>query len=200
VTAVFQALRFELDPTNVARSALASHAGASRFAFNWGRALVKSRLDESQRVREQALVGGASRREAEALAGTVPVPWSLAELGKEWNRAKHTAAPWWAANSKEAYNSGLDALARALDGWSKSRRGKRKGRKVGFPRRKKLGARRSFRVTTGSFGVIDGRHVRLPRIGVTRTKEPTTKLAGPSTPGPPGSCRRQCRRALAAGM
>jgi putative transposase len=144
---------------------------------------VRARLDQSQRVREQALVGGASGRQAEALAGTVPVPWSLAELREEWNRAEHTAAPWWAANSKEAYHSGLDALARALDGWSKAGRGEPKGRKVGFPRHKKLGARRSFRVTTGSFGVIDGRHVRLPRVGVIGTKEPTTKLAGPLDAG-----------------
>jgi putative transposase len=32
-------------------------------------------------------------------------------------------------------------------------------------------------VTTGSFGVLDDRHVRLPRIGAVRAKEPTTKLA-----------------------
>ena len=133
MTAVFRAFGFELDPSSGARSALASHAGASRFAFNWGRAVVKSRLDESRRVREQALVGGASRRQAEVRAGTVPVPWSLAELPKEWNRAEHTAAPWWAANSKEAYHSGLDALARALDGWSKSRRGNARGARLVSP-------------------------------------------------------------------
>jgi putative transposase len=87
-------------------------------------------------------------------------------------------APWWAENSKECYSSGLDALARGLDAWSKSARRARQGRRVGFPRFKAKHARRSFRVTTGSFGVTDGRHVRLPRIGVIRTKEPTTKLAG----------------------
>jgi hypothetical protein len=31
---VHQALRFELDPNDVTRSALASHAGAARFAYN----------------------------------------------------------------------------------------------------------------------------------------------------------------------
>jgi putative transposase len=31
-------------------------------------------------------------------------------------------------------------------------------------------------VTTGAFGVTDGRHIRVPRIGVIRTKEPTVKL------------------------
>ena len=49
---------------------------------------------------------------------------------------------------------------------------------MGWPKFKKRGGRRSFRVTTGSFGVIDRRHVRLPRIGVIRTKEPTGKLSG----------------------
>jgi len=50
------------------------------------------------------------------------------------------------------------------------------GTQGGLPRFHKRTARRSFRVTTGSFGVVDGRHVRLPRIGVIRTKEPTAKL------------------------
>jgi putative transposase len=58
------------------------------------------------------------------------------ELRREWNRAKHDVAPWWSENSKEAY-SGLDALARALKNWSDARSGHRKGRPVGFPRRKK---------------------------------------------------------------
>jgi putative transposase len=31
-------------------------------------------------------------------------------------------------------------------------------------------------VTTGRFGIVDNRHVRLPRIGVIRTKEATTSL------------------------
>jgi putative transposase len=87
------------------------------------------------------------------------------------------SGPWWASNSKEAYSSGLDALARSLKGFFSSRSGQRKGRSIGFPRFKKKGSRRSFRVTTGSFGVLDLRHVRLPRIGMLRTNEPTAKLA-----------------------
>lgn len=173
---VHQAFRFELDPNDVARSALASHTGAARFGYNWGLALVKARLGETERRREQALGEGASVREADAIARTVVVPWNLPALRREWNRAKPEVAPWWAQNSEEAYNSGLDALARALDAWSKSRLGQRRGAKVGFPRFHKRGTRRSFRITTGSFGVIDQSHVRLPRIGVIRTKEPTTAL------------------------
>jgi putative transposase len=174
--ATYQAYRLELDPCNVTRGALASHAGGARFAHGWGLALVKSRLDQAARIRERALTEGASPREAEALARTVHVPWSLATLRKEWNRAKAQVAPWWAENSKECYNSGLDSLARGLDAWLKSRSGERKGPTVGFPKPKRKRSRCSFRVTTGSFGVTGERHIRLPRIGVIRTKEPTVKL------------------------
>ena len=49
---------------------------------------------------------------------------------------------------------------------------------MGFPQPpKKRGGRCSFRVTAGSFGVTDDRHVRLPRIGVIRAREPAVKLA-----------------------
>jgi putative transposase len=175
---VHQAFRFELDPNNVARARLASHAGAARFAYNWGLALVVEGLAARRALRALALRQGASPGEAEQWADDVvgPLPWTLPALRRSWNRAKTEVAPWWAESSKEAYNSGLDALARALEGWSRSRRGQRKGPRVGFPRFHKRGGGRSFRVTTGSFGVVDGRHVRLPHIGVIRTKEPTAKL------------------------
>ena len=101
-----------------------SHCGAARFAFNWG-------LD---RVR-----AGLAQREAERSYGVAeelltPVPWSLYALRREWNRAKSVVAPWWRANSKESYTSGLDGLARALSGFTESRRGRRRGQPVGFPR------------------------------------------------------------------
>jgi putative transposase len=175
---VHQAFRFELDPNDHARSALASHAGAARFAYNWGVARVIEALAARRALTVLALRQGAGAEEAKAWADQLsgPVPWSLAALRREWNTAKSVVAPWWAENSKEAYSSGLDALARGLDAWSKSRRGERQGRRVGFPRFHKRHSRRSFRVTTGAFGVVDDRHVRLPRIGVVRTKEPTAKL------------------------
>jgi putative transposase len=158
---VHQAYRFALDPTPRQRSGLASHAGASRFAFNWGLALVKDRL------------------ERRAAGEDVTVPWGLFELRREWNRAKGEVAPWWAENSKEAYSSGLDGLARALQNWQDARQGRRKGAKVGFPRRKRKGRRReACRFTTGMIRVEpDRHHVCLPRLGRLRTHESTRKLA-----------------------
>ena len=175
---MMQAFRFEVDPNNHTRSAMASHAGAARFAYNWALALVKSRLAERERIRETALAEGLSQREAAGLAASVVVPWSLPGLRREWNQAKDAAAPWWRRNSKEAANTGLYALACALKAWSDSKAGKRKGPRVGFPVFKKRQAKRSCRFSTGALGVVDGRHVRLPRIGIVRTKEPTTALTG----------------------
>ena len=158
---VIQAYRFALDPTPRQRRALASHCGAARYAYNWGLALVKVRLDERQ---------GDPR---------VQVPWSLPDLRWEWNRAKHQVAPWWADNSKEAYNSGLDGLAQGLKNWADSRNGRRKGRSVGFPSWKKKGrGRDACRFTTGQIKVLpDRKHIQLPRIGILKTHESTKKLA-----------------------
>jgi putative transposase len=161
VTMVLQAYKFALDPTPRQRRALASHCGAARVAYNWGLELVKSRLDQRR--------GGDN----------IEVPWTLLELRREWNRAKQHVAPWWAENSKEAYSSGLDGLARALKNWSDSRSGQRKGRPMGFPRRKrKRRTRDTCRFTTGAIHVLpDRKHVQLPRLGILKTHESTRKLA-----------------------
>ena len=168
---VTQAYRFALDPTPRQRRALASHCGAARVAYNWGLALAKARLDQ---------------RQADP---SVPVPWTLFDLRREWSRAKDQAAPWWGENSKEAYNSGLDALARALKNWSDSRRGCRKGRSVGFPRFKKKGrSRDSCRFTTGAIKVLpDRKHVQLPRIGILKTTSRPVSLPAAWSKAPPAS-------------
>jgi putative transposase len=176
---VIQAYRFELDPNNAVGASLASHAGAARFSFNWGLAEIESRLEAHRVLAALAIRQGATVAEAKSwAAGPVgPIPWTLPALRREWNGVKDDIAPWWRENSKEAYSSGLDALARALKNYFDSCRGRRRGRRVGWPKPKRRhGGRRSFRVTTGSFGIVDARHVRLPRIGVIRTKEATTSL------------------------
>jgi putative transposase len=159
-TSVHQGYRFALDPTPRQQGRLASHTGASRFAYNWGLALVKDRLD---------------RR---AAGEAVRVPWTLFELRREWNQAKDQVAPWWGENSKEAYSSGLDALARALANWSGSRAGRRAGPPVGFPRPRRKGRSDACRFTTGVIRLEpDRHHVTLPRLGRLRTHESTRKLA-----------------------
>ncbi|MGH9098790.1 MAG: helix-turn-helix domain-containing protein, partial [Acidimicrobiales bacterium] len=45
---VHQAFRFELDPNDRTRSALSSHCGASRFAYNWGLRVVSAQLEATR--------------------------------------------------------------------------------------------------------------------------------------------------------
>jgi len=139
---VVQAYRFALDPTPTQERALRSHAGAARVAFNWGLARVKAVT--AQRAAE--VTYGLTGDEL-----TPSISWSLYSLRKDWNAAKGTVAPCWAECSKEAFNTGLDRLAQALKDWDDSRKGKRKGKAVGFPRfRSKRKSGLSVRFTTGA--------------------------------------------------
>jgi Helix-turn-helix domain len=87
-----RAYRFALDPTPAAAQVLASHCGAARKAFNEGLAQVRRCLD--QRAAERSY--GVPEQQL------TEVPWTLPALRRWWNL------------HKEAYNSGLDALARGL--------------------------------------------------------------------------------------
>ena len=42
-----RAYKVELDPINVQRTALLKHAGAARFAYNWGLARRKQEYEET---------------------------------------------------------------------------------------------------------------------------------------------------------
>lgn len=131
-----------------------SHAGAARFAYNAGLAHVKAALD----------------------AGEKP-EWSYFSLINWWNANKDTLAvsadgvPWWRENSKRAAETGLRWLADGLSNWSKSRKGKRKGRRVGFPKFKSKDREtpRFSYSTSGAHtgGLIKGdpKALWLPRIG-----------------------------------
>ena len=169
VVKVTQAYQFALDPTPAQERHLRSHCGAARVAFNWGLARVKAVMDQRSAERTYGIA------EAEM---TPPVPWSLYSMRKEWNRVKGQVAPWWAECSKEAYNTGLDSLARALDNWLGSRTGRRKGRSMGFPRFKsRHRSRLSCKFWTGSIR-CERLHAVLPRLGRVKLHEDASALAG----------------------
>jgi IS605 OrfB family transposase len=168
------ACRLALDPTPAQERALRSHAGAARVAFNWGLARVKANLGQREAEKSYGITGDEL---------TPSLSWSLYSLRKDWNAAKDQVAPWWAECSKEAFNTGLDQLARALKNWGDSRNGKRKGPKMGFPRFKsKRKACPSIRFTTGAFRCED-RHAVLPRIGRVKLHEDGRRLSGPVAAG-----------------
>ena len=84
---VRQAYRFALDPSPTQERALLSHAGAARFAWNWGLAQCKARYDAERKW------------------------YPAAELHRLWNAAKKTdpALSWWSENSKCCYHLGSAA-------------------------------------------------------------------------------------------
>jgi putative transposase len=166
---VTHAYRFALDPTPGQVGALLRHAGAARVAFNWGLARVKANLSQREAERSYGV------REDEL---TPPVSWSMYSMRKAWNQAKADVAPWWAECSKEAYATGLDRLATSLKNWQNSKKGKRKGPQMGFPRFKtKARAVPSIRFTTGTIRLEESRkHVTLPVLGTIKTHESTRKL------------------------
>ena len=160
-----QAFGFALDPTPEQEASILRHFGARRYAYNWTVAEIRRELD--------------LHRECGVSFG----PPSLARLRKRWNRNKHRLAvdevgnPWWPEVSKEAFSNGIADAVTAYWNWHRSRTGNREGRRVGFPRfRRKGGDRDRYRVSTGSFGITDRRHVKLPRTGRVRTHENTRRL------------------------
>jgi putative transposase len=152
---VNQAYRFALDPASAQERALRSHAGAARFAWNWGLAKCKERYDSEGKW------------------------YSAIDLHKLWNAEKKTdpALAWWPENSKCAYQEAFRDLDRALGDFIKSKKGQRAGKRLGFPRFKKRGkCRDSARFSTGAMR-CNGRTVTLPKLGTMATHESTRKLA-----------------------
>lgn len=150
-----QAYRFALDPSASQERMLRSHAGAARFAWNWGLAKCTERY---------------------AAEGQW---YSAIDLHRLWNAVKRTdpALAWWGGNSKCAYQEAFRDLDRALRDFIKSKKGLRKGKRLGFPKAKKRGkCKDSFRFSTGVMR-CSGTTVTLPRLGTIRTHESTRKLA-----------------------
>ena len=130
---------------------MVSHAGAARFAYNAGLAHVKEALDNGESPK-----------------------WSHYDLRRWWNANKDelavnrdTGVVWWDQNSKEAYSMAFRDLAQGFSNWSKSRKGKRKGRRVGFPKFKSKNATMRFAYSTGFAAPMasDPYGLKLPRIG-----------------------------------
>ena len=97
---VIQAYRFALQPTPAQERALSSHAGASRFAWNWGLARVGERYAAEGKW------------------------YSAIDLHKLWNATKKAdpALAWWSENSKCAYQEAFRDLDRALRDYIRSKK------------------------------------------------------------------------------
>lgn len=155
---VTRGYRVELDLNNAQKTACLKHAGAARFAYNWG-----------------------LRRYQEARAKSVKTPTAIS-LHKELNILKQHELFWMYEVSKCAPQEALRDLEKAFKHFFRKMALKKKGTwrgKPGYPKvkSKKKGIG-SFRLT-GAIHVEDA-CVQLPRLGKLRLKErgylPTNKV------------------------
>lgn len=161
---MYEAIKVALDPTPAQERRFLSHAGAARFAYNATLAHVKEAIESGEKLN-----------------------WSFYSLRKWWNHNKDELAVdddgviWWANNSKEAYSYGIESLAKGLSNWAKSRKGTRRGRRVGFPKFKAKGKTvPRFAYATGSFGLVenDPKALKLPRVGRVHCMENVSARVG----------------------
>jgi len=134
-----------LDPTVKQVNAMARAVGVARFTFNWG-------LAEWQR---QYRDGGRPSKN---------------KLKKQFNAIKETEFPWIYESPKDANQQAFADLGDAFQNFFDSKKGKRKGRKVGYPKFKKKGRKDSFYVSNDHF-YVDGKIVTLPVIGPVQMRE-----------------------------
>jgi putative transposase len=153
---ITQAYRYAVRVTPAQEEKLLSFTGAARLAFNWGLALVKERLDARQRGEEAYL------------------PWSYHSLYTEWRQARDDVAPWRREVPYTAFLTGLEGLGRALRGFSRARK---QGQRVGFPRfRAKDRSPERIFFMHADCRPLDGRQIRIPKLGTLRSAERLTKL------------------------
>lgn len=139
----------ELDPTCKQVRSLLQHAGAARWAFNWG----LSRKIESYRGTKKSL--------------------SAIDLHRELNKLKKApkeegGVPWMYEVSKCAPQEALRNLDRAYKSFF--RRCKQGAKRKGFPRFKSRHRGVGSFTLTGTIRVTST-HVQLPRLGKLRLKE-----------------------------
>ena len=161
-----EAVKVALDPTPRQRDLLASNAGGARFAYNTMLAHVKEQLQYNESVTAN---------------DKVEVDWTQYALRRWWNANKDALAPWWGENSKEAYSYAAECLGKGLKNFSTSKKGKRKGRKVGFPKFKSKSSHKdAFAYTTGfrQPSYSDANALVLPRIGRVHCMENVYRRVG----------------------
>jgi putative transposase len=184
----YTTFRLTLDPTPAQAGMLARYAGASRFAYNQCLRFVTEALE---------------RKTSDP---TIAVPWSGFDLINAFNAWKRSEAAgrsfvvspdgtttkevtglvWRHEICAQVFVEAAVDLGRALAAYEQGRVAKGKGRRIGFPRRKRKGrCRESFRLRnkaggSGAWSIRVGeghpRSVTLPRIGTVRVHDDTRRL------------------------
>jgi putative transposase len=185
--------KFCLDPTVEQHGVLARHAGAARFAFNQCLHMVKTALTQRKSSPD------------------VDVPWTGFDLINTFNAWKKTedagrvftvdtdgtaetivtGLAWRPEVCQQVFEEAAVDLGKALKGWSDSRSGKRKGKRVGFPpaSRRNPSRRRRFGCATSTR--MAGRRLSgsATMTGPGQSPCPASARSGcMTTPGGCGAC------------
>lgn len=164
-----QGYRVELAPTPDQRLRLGQHAGLSRVVENFCLALAKAALDQRSAERTYGVPEGQ----------LTPVPWSAPALESAWRAAHGKLYPWFAdaSLSSRVPKEACRLRATGLKNWADSRRGARKGPRLGFPvwRKRKHGSR--FRYDGCTVRPVGAHVAVLPGIGRVDTREDMSWLA-----------------------
>jgi putative transposase len=145
---ILRAYKTELDLNNIQKTACARHAGAGRWAYNWGLA-----------------------RKMEAYRNGEKVP-SAIDLHRELNVLKQGELSWMYEVSKCAPQEALRNLDQAYAHFFRRVKEKKAGRKIqaGFPKFKSKKNGLGGFWLTGAIHIFDNA-IQLPRLGRLRLKE-----------------------------
>jgi putative transposase len=150
---VIRAHLIRLNPTEEQQSYFRKACGTARFVYNWGLREVKRALDDGR------------------------TPASALDLKAHFNALKREQFPWVYQVTKCVVEGAFRNLGAALVNFHASKRGERKGKRVGFPKfkRKKCGSG-SFYLANDKFS-IEGHWISIPKLGQVNMSEPL-RLAG----------------------
>jgi len=184
---ILRAFKFALAPTQAQEAELRRYAGASRWAFNHALA-AKVAAHALWRGQVAELVDAGLAEDVARKQVTVAVP-GKPTVHKAWiavrgdSRAgQDGACPWWHEVNTYCFQSAFQDADTAWRNWLDSIKGRRAGRRVGYPRFKKRGrSRDSFRihhdVKRPGIRLATHRRLRIPRLGEVRLHDSAKRLA-----------------------
>jgi putative transposase len=135
--------RIRLDPNNLQATYLVRAAGTARFAYNWA-------LGEWKRQYEACKADPTLTKPSEAA------------LRRQLNSIKREQFPWMLEVTKNAPQMAIMQLGRAFENFFAGR--------ARYPRFRRKGRRDRFTISNDQFR-IEGRHIRIPKLGWVRMWE-----------------------------
>lgn len=158
-----QGFRVELAPDEAQAVLMGRHCGLSRVVENFCLETVRKKWAQRRAEETYGFTGDDLTK----------VPWSAPALEREWRAAHPERYPWFAEGtlSSRVPKEACRVRAAGFSNYLTSKKGERRGARLGFPswRKRKHGSR--FRYDADRARPLDARTVRLPAIGEVATRE-----------------------------